>query len=148
MPCHEAFLMELMRITSIGAVGFPHCALEDTEFQGFLIPKGTSVYASLHALHHDENIWGDPEAFRPDRFLSSDRTRVVRHEALLPFSTGKRVCIGENLAKNQMFLFTSCLVQRFHILPEPGKPFPTLTVKTGSVTLEPHHYHVVMKDRT
>jgi len=139
--------MEIMRITSIVSYGVPHVATEDIDFHGFVIPKGTSVYSSLYSTHHDPEVWGDPKNFRPERFLSKDGTRAERHESLIPFSIGKRSCLGEVMARDQLFLFVTSLAQRFHIVPEPGKPKPTMDVNLGQLTLEPHHYAAILKDR-
>jgi len=139
--------MELLRVTSIVSTGNPHAVTEDVEFHGYLIPKGTAVYSSLYSTHHDPEVWGDPENFRPERFLSKDGTRAERHESLIPFSIGKRSCLGELLARDQLFLFITSLVQRFNIVPEAGKPKPTLDPKLGQLTLEPHHFSVILKDR-
>ncbi|ODM87784.1 Cytochrome P450 1A1 [Orchesella cincta] len=58
---------------------------EDTMFHGYLLPKDVTVISNLYAIHHDPKIWGeDFNEFRPERFLSEDKTRVVYHEALMP----------------------------------------------------------------
>jgi cytochrome P450 family 1 subfamily A polypeptide 1/cytochrome P450 family 1 subfamily D len=66
-----------------------HRATEDVNFQGFFIPKDTLIIPNLYCAMKDEKVWGDPNSFRPERFLSPDETKVVRHEAFMPFSTGK-----------------------------------------------------------
>jgi cytochrome P450 len=139
--------MEVLRISSIIPYGVPHRATEDTELRGYLIPKGVSVYASFYSTHHDPEVWGDPENFRPDRFLSSDGSKVERHESLLPFSTGRRTCPGELLARHQLFLFLTTLVQNFRICNEDGKPLPTLDTVPGNIVLDPYPYSVILKER-
>jgi len=147
LPYAESFILEIMRIISLTPVGVPHAVTEDVEFHGYFIPKGTALYASIYSTHHDPEVWGDPENFRPERFLSKDGTRAERHESLIPFSTGKRSCLGEVLARDQLFLFITSLVQRFSIVPEAGKPKPTLDPKHGQLSLEPHHFSVILKYR-
>jgi methyl farnesoate epoxidase/farnesoate epoxidase len=58
----------------------------------------------------DPEYWGDPEAFRPERFLDPATGSLIRKERFVPFGFGKRVCMGESLAKSELFLFTSILV--------------------------------------
>ena len=61
--------------------------------------------------------WGDGKSFRPERFLDK-HGNVQKDEHLIPFSTGKRQCLGETLAKTELFLFFTGLVQHFKFLPE------------------------------
>ena len=147
MPYTEAFTMEVLRIRPAVPYGVPHAVTEDVEFRGFLIPKGTAVYSSIYSTHHDPDVWGDPENFRPERFLSSDGSKVEKHESFLGFSTGKRICPGEILARDQLFLFITTLAQTFRICNEDEKSLPTLEPVTGKVTLGPCRYAVVMKER-
>jgi len=147
LPYTEAFIMELLRISSVVSYGVPHAVTQDVEFHGYQIPKGTSVYASIYSTHYDPEVWGDPENFRPERFLSSDGLKVVKHESLIPFSAGKRQCPGKTLARDQLFLFVTTLAQTFRICNEEGSSLPTLEPVTGKMTLEPCRYSVVMKER-
>lgn len=61
--------------------------------QGYKLTKGTPVIIHIYDLHHDSDIYNDPEKFDPDRFLPENATD--RHPfAYLPFSGGPRNCIG------------------------------------------------------
>lgn len=82
--------MELLRKSAISTVGIPHKMTKDVVYQGFLFPKDTTVISYIYRVLRDPNVWGDPENFRPERFLSPDGTKVVKHDALIPFSIGKR----------------------------------------------------------
>jgi len=106
-----------------------------------------SILACTQPIMTPTCVWGDPENFRPERFLSKDGTQVERHESLIPFSVGKRSCLGEVLARDQLFLFVECLAQRFNIISEPGKPKPILEAHLGQHKIEPHHYAVIMEGR-
>jgi cytochrome P450 len=121
---------------------------ENVQFHGFEIPKGTLVFANLFAAHHDPAVWGDPANFRPERFLTANGKGVVKHDGLIPFSTGKRVCLGESLARDTLFLFITSLVHTFDVRGEEGEPMPSLEVKYGQLTLTPLNFcSVVMKER-
>ena len=139
--------MELLRISSIVPAGVGHTTMEDVVFHGYDLPKGTPVYPNIYAVHYDPKIWGDPKNFRPERFLSEDGKTVQKHDCLIPFSVGKRTCLGFNLALDELFLFITCLVQRFDISVESGKSKPTLEPNLGQITLAPYPYSVVMKER-
>jgi cytochrome P450 len=140
-------MLETLRISSIAPFAVPHQTTDHLKFHGYDIPKGTIIFANTFESHHDPEVWGDPEVFRPERFLSEDGKSTIRHEAFLPFSTGKRVCLGETLARDTLFLFLTCLAQNFEICKEPGAEMPTLDVKFGQLTLTPHPYNVVLKER-
>uniref|UniRef100_A0A8C5RB74 Cytochrome P450 2K1-like n=1 Tax=Laticauda laticaudata TaxID=8630 RepID=A0A8C5RB74_LATLA len=78
----------------------------------YIIPLLTSVL-------HDESQWEKPHEFYPDHFLDSEGT-FVKRDAFMPFSAGQRVCVGENLAKMELFLFFTNLLQRFTFQPPSG----------------------------
>ncbi len=121
MPYLRASILEALRYMSVVPLGVPHRACADLEIQGFRIRKDTGIITNLWALHHDRDFWGDPEMFRPERFLDSSGDIVPadhpnrRH--LMPFGAGTRVCIGETLAQARLFVWIATLVQRFHVLP-------------------------------
>ena len=62
----------------------------------------------------DKKFWGDPENFRPSRFLSKDG-KFEKKEQFIPFGFGKRVCMGENMAKAELFLFVTGILQRMTV---------------------------------
>ncbi|CAG7722119.1 unnamed protein product, partial [Allacma fusca] len=75
--------------------------------------------SNIYGCLKSQEIWGDPEVFRPERFLGPDGKSVVRHKAMLPFSTGRRSCIGKSLAQDEIFLMLANLIQQFCVtLPE------------------------------
>ncbi|XP_064600805.1 cytochrome P450 2J6-like [Liolophura sinensis] len=112
MPYMEATLMEVQRCADITPLSVPHAASQDTSLAGYAIPKGTIIMTPLISLHKDPQVWKDPEVFDPSRFLDSDGN-IVKSDNLLPFSAGKRVCLGESLARMELFLFLTSMLQRF-----------------------------------
>ncbi len=77
-----------------------HKALEDSSIGDYFIPKNSVLFFGIYDVHHDKEIWGDPDVFRPERFLDESGTKVVKHEALIPFSSGKLslyTCVKNNL---------------------------------------------------
>lgn len=67
--------------------------------------------------------WEEPSSFNPDRFLSADGTEVNKAEGekVTTFGMGKRRCIGEIIARNEVYLFLAILIQRLQFLPVPGE---------------------------
>ena len=88
LPYTMATLLEIQRFASTARFGPMHVASCDTELCGYLIPKGTYLLSNLWAVHHNPNIWEDPEDFKPERFLTQDG-KVSRPKELIPFSIGK-----------------------------------------------------------
>jgi len=145
MPYTEAVIMEVLRYSSLVPTGVFHRTLFDKEMHGYFFPKGTWIMPNLYAVHHDKEIWGDPENFRPERFLKDGKV-VSKPEAFLPFVVGKRACIGETLARDSLFLFMASIFQRFQILPDPSNPKPTIQPGFGFL-LAPKPFTVILKDR-
>ncbi|ODM88608.1 Methyl farnesoate epoxidase [Orchesella cincta] len=144
LPYTEAIILETLRLSSILPLGIPHRMLKDTLFHGYLLPKDVTVLAGLYTIHHDSQIWGeDVDEFRPERFLNDDKTQVIHHEALLPFSAGRRVCIGEGLARDTVFLFIASILHRFNIELDPEHPVTKIETLSG-LTVEPKPFTFVL----
>lgn len=139
-------IQETLRFSSITPWGLFHSTLEEVELGGYRIPKDTLIIPNLHAVHHNPDIWGDPEKFRPERFLSEDGKTVKRNEPLLAFSTGKRVCVGEVMARDEIYLVLTNIVSKYQVLPDPADPKPSI-IPTGAFSLEAKPYTVIFKDR-
>ncbi|XP_069510660.1 cytochrome P450 2B15-like isoform X2 [Ambystoma mexicanum] len=118
MPYTEAFLSEVQRFGSIIPNGLPHEALHDIKFKGYIIPKGTQVITFLHSSLTDKRYWDDPKLFNPDRFLD-ENGKFKKNDAFIPFGAGKRSCIGESLARKEIFIFFVTMLQNFSLnVPE------------------------------
>ncbi|XP_010783479.1 steroid 17-alpha-hydroxylase/17,20 lyase, partial [Notothenia coriiceps] len=147
LPYLEATIREVLRIRPVAPLLIPHVALSDTSIGPFTVRKGTRVVINLWSLHHDEKEWKDPELFDPARFLNSEGTGVrVPSSSYLPFGVGVRVCLGEALAKMELFLFLSWILQRFSLSVPTGHSLPSLQGKFG-VVLQPARYKVTATPR-
>ncbi|XP_062406569.1 cytochrome P450 2K1-like [Sardina pilchardus] len=119
LPYTHAVIHEIQRFANIFPLNLPHITSCDVHFQGFFIRKGTSVIPLLTSVLRDESEWEKPYLFYPEHFLD-DMGHFVKRDAFLPFSAGRRVCAGEGLAKMELFLFFTALLQRFCFTPPPG----------------------------
>ena len=132
MPYIEATLLEALRIAPPAPLGFPHTVPHDVTFHGYLIRKNTTVLTNIYAAHRDPKLWDDPTSFRPERFLSEDKKTVKIPKCFIPFSLGPRSCLGETLAKMELFLFMTSLLQRFKITSADDKTLPEIVGVLGS----------------
>ncbi|XP_066275013.1 steroid 17-alpha-hydroxylase/17,20 lyase-like isoform X2 [Branchiostoma lanceolatum] len=148
-PYTEATIHEVMRIGSIAPLSLPHATTVDTTLRGYQIPKGTWIMPNLWALHHDPATWGDPDVFRPERFLDENGKPIPKPAALMPFSAGRRACPGEAVAKADTFLLLGGLVHNFRFRIPEGEGPPDLTPdkKGGGAGSLPSPYKVVMTCR-
>ncbi|CAM5172585.1 unnamed protein product [Eretmochelys imbricata] len=84
--------------------------------QGFLLPEGTNVIPLLFSIHNDPAQFKDPASFDPAHFLDP-RGGFRKQDAFMAFSTGKRICLGEGLARMELFPFFTAVLQSFALTP-------------------------------
>ncbi|XP_022089789.1 cytochrome P450 2J6-like [Acanthaster planci] len=140
LPYAVATLQEVQRIGNIIPLGVPHEASGDVTFRQHHIPKGTLVLPNLWALGTDPTLWPEPHVFNPDRFLD-EHHEVLKPDELLPFCIGRRSCVGEQLAKMELFLFFTHLLHRFTFEKPEGSP--ALSFRgVGGISLSPQPFEI------
>lgn len=107
-------------------------AVEAFEMDGYRFPAGTVFLINQWVLHHLPDIWGDPEVFRPERWLEEQK---IPQGAYFPFGAGPRMCIGMPFAQLEARLLLATILQRY--APELVPGFPV--VLQPRVTLRPKY---------
>ena len=79
----------------------------------------------------DEKNWPDPEAFLPERWLDENGQYVFQQHGFVPFSMGRRSCVGESFVKVELHMLTTMFLQKYTVSPTPG-----YTVSLKPVNLE------------
>uniref|UniRef100_UPI00398F8DA4 cytochrome P450 2D15-like n=1 Tax=Pristiophorus japonicus TaxID=55135 RepID=UPI00398F8DA4 len=146
MPYTNAVIHETQRLGNIAPISLPHQTYRATEVMGYTIPKGTVIIPNLTSVMFDENVWSTPHQFNPDHFLNAEG-KFMKPEAFLPFSAGRRVCLGEQLAKTELFLFFTSMLQHFTFLLPENEPRPSYTEAKYGITRSPLPYRLCVKVR-
>ncbi|XP_061084754.1 cytochrome P450 2K1-like isoform X1 [Conger conger] len=147
LPYTDAVIHEIQRVASIIPMSLPHTTSCDITFQGYFIKKGTMVIPLLMSVLQDEEEWETPHSFNPGHFLD-EKGCFIKRDAFMPFSAGRRACLGESLARMELFLFFTFLLQRFRFTPPPGvsEDELDLTPTVGlSLTPSPHQLCAVSR---
>ncbi|CAI5784534.1 cytochrome P450 2U1 [Podarcis lilfordi] len=145
MPFTEATIMEVQRMTVVVPLSIPRMASETTVLQGYTIPKGSIIIPNLWSVHRDPNIWENPDDFHPARFLD-ENGQLIKKETFIPFGIGKRVCMGEQLAKMELFLMFVSLLQNFTFQFPEDMEKPSMAGRFG-LTLAPLPFNIIALKR-
>jgi cytochrome P450 len=127
----DAVVTETLRLRPV--IDAPERTLTQPRRIGdYELPAGIRVYPAIAVVHHRADLYPQPEAFQPERFLDGKATSY----AWLPFGGGIRRCIGAALAQAEMAEVIRAVVQRAEL--EPVRPRPDPVVMRG-ITLVPRH---------
>ncbi|XP_048776299.2 cytochrome P450 2U1-like isoform X3 [Ostrea edulis] len=147
LPRVEAFILEVQRLGNLVPINLPHAPKEDFTYNGHLFPKGAIVFCVLDSVMMDPDIFPEPSEFKPERFLDpSGKCSGEQKDSMVPFATGRRACLGESLAKMELFLFLTRFLQTFDVKPENPNCLPSLDSTLG-ITNMPLPFNVVLNKR-
>ncbi|XP_060537422.1 cytochrome P450 307a1-like [Cylas formicarius] len=139
MPYTEAVLWETLRKASSPIV--PHVASTNTNIEGFQVKRGTMVFLNNYELNLSGEYWEKPDQFMPERFLSP-AGHVVKPAHFIPFSTGKRTCIGQRLVQCFSFVILATLFQHYNV-NVAGK----IDIKPSCLAVPPDCFKLILTPR-
>uniref|UniRef100_H2Z816 Uncharacterized protein n=1 Tax=Ciona savignyi TaxID=51511 RepID=H2Z816_CIOSA len=145
MPFTRAVIAELLRFRTLGPLSLPRAAVKDVTVQGYKIPKGTNVSSGPSLIVTHEKIWETPHLFIPDRHLDPDGN-FVSSKYILPFGAGVRSCLGENLARAELFLVFVATLQNFELSVDENKP-PSLDEGRSGIIYTPNPFNLIINQR-
>ncbi|KAL7991094.1 hypothetical protein Chor_014524 [Crotalus horridus] len=138
LPYTNAVIHEMQRVKYILLMGVPRQSTKDVNMRGYHIPKGSIIIPDLRSVLLDPEQWETPEEFNPNHFLDKDG-KFIEWEEFLPFGIGQRACVGEQLARVEIFIFLTSLLRAFSFrLPEGVKELNEAPVVNA--TMHPHPY--------
>ncbi|NWZ30877.1 CP21A hydroxylase, partial [Asarcornis scutulata] len=129
LPLLRATITETLRLRPPAPLALPHCTRRHTSVGGVPVPAGSIVIPNLFAAHHDPETWHRPDEFLPERFLEPG----APWRALVPFGCGARSCLGEALARAELFVFLGHILHHFRLEPPVPGALPKLGVTAGTV---------------
>ncbi|XP_054974980.1 cytochrome P450 2C26-like isoform X2 [Sorex araneus] len=139
MPYMDALVHEVQRFIDLVPLNLPHAVTQDIKFRNYIIPKGTTILTSLTSVLHDEREFPNAKMFDPGHFLD-ESGKFKKSDYFMAFSAGKRSCAGESLARMELFLFLTTILQKFNLksVVDP-KDLDTTPVASGLGSVPPSY---------
>uniref|UniRef100_A0A674K5D1 unspecific monooxygenase n=1 Tax=Terrapene triunguis TaxID=2587831 RepID=A0A674K5D1_9SAUR len=146
MPYTDAVIHEIQRYINLVPLNLPHAVTRDVHLKQYLIPKGTTIFPALKSVLYDSREFPNPEQFNPGHFLDKNDA-FKKSDYFMPFSAGKRICVGEGLARMELFLLFTMILQNFNLKPLIDPKDIDITPVTTFVSNAPKSYQFCVLPR-
>ncbi|KAG9757150.1 putative cytochrome P450, partial [Aureobasidium melanogenum] len=148
-PYITALVKETLRFWSVIPICLPRVSIKDIEWQGAVIPAGTTFYMNAYAANYDESHFKDPYKFEPERYLDKEMTGIEH----FGYGAGSRMCVGSHLGNRELYTAFLRLITAFEfVAPKDPKDKPVLNALGAnalptSLTMEPKPFKVGLRVR-
>ncbi|KAG0696762.1 cytochrome P450 [Suillus ampliporus] len=132
LPRLEAFISEALRWRPLAPNGFPHRTTHDVIWENYYIPTGTTVLGNHWAISRDPEVYPDPDAFKPRRWIN-DQGRIRDDLKFFVYGFGRRICPGLHVASRSVFITSLLILWSFHLSLDPTKPLDDMGYMTGAM---------------
>ncbi|XP_018422663.1 PREDICTED: cytochrome P450 2G1-like [Nanorana parkeri] len=147
MPFTEAVVHEIQRFIDLIPMGMPRKTTSDVEFRGYFLPKHTNVFPMLTSVLKDPNFFSYPNEFNPQNFLD-ENGKFKKSNAFMPLAAGKRNCLGEALARMEIFIFIVIILQNFTLMSEVPQEDLDLSPDVSGIGNIPKSYKMAFIPRS
>ncbi|KAJ7454160.1 cytochrome P450, partial [Mycena latifolia] len=115
LPYVSALVKEVLRWRNVTPLAVPHLLTTDDEYRGYRLPAGSMILGNTWAILHDEAMYPDPYAFKPERFLIDGKPNPAVRDPDAAFGFGRRVCPGRYLATSSVWITVVSMLAAFDI---------------------------------
>ncbi|KAF2019014.1 cytochrome P450 phenylacetate hydroxylase-like protein [Aaosphaeria arxii CBS 175.79] len=150
IPYITALYKEILRFFTVIPICLPRVSIKDIEWQGAIIPAGTTFYMNAYAADYDPDHFANPHTFDPERYLNVPDGAGTPHYG---YGAGSRMCVGSHLANRELFTAFVRLISAFEFTPpKDPRDEPVLDCLEAnsiptSLTMEPKYFKVGFKPR-
>ncbi|XP_078007112.1 cytochrome P450 2C42-like [Phascolarctos cinereus] len=138
IPYTNAVIHDIQQYIDLIPTNLPHAMSEDVQFREYLMPKGTTIIPMLSSVLYDDEEFPNPDQFDPGHFL--DESGNFKSDYFMPFSAGKQMCVGESLARMELFLLFTTILQNFTLKSSNDlKDIDTSPIASGFGKLPPSY---------
>jgi len=142
LPYTQATIAEVQRLSRVAPLTIPHSRTTAPTCVGkYKIHQNATVFANLSFIMNDPKYFDEPSVFNPSRFLDSNG-RFIKNERVVPFGLGKRSCMGELLARNEIFIFVVDLLQNIKFEFPEEHPVPNVENYLVNLTSIPDNFYI------
>ncbi|KAG8958071.1 hypothetical protein FRC00_003081, partial [Tulasnella sp. 408] len=125
LPYLHAAMLETLRWNTVLPNGVPHASRADDVYNGYFIPKGTTIIANVWGFSRDSKYYPNPSMFDPERYLKQSPELDPREYA---FGFGRRICPGKDLAFEELWILFASMLWAFDIVEGEDEPAPQADV--------------------
>ncbi|KAJ7805524.1 cytochrome P450 [Mycena olivaceomarginata] len=115
LPYVGALVQEILRWKNVAPFGVPHFLPVEDEYRGYRLPARSIVLGNIWAILHDEAMYPDPYAFKPERFLLDGKLNPSVRSPQASFGFGRRICPGRHMAISSMWITIASMLAVFDI---------------------------------